>query len=578
MWVLGNNYQLQNHTKIVLYEEGKIYLAQFAKVFTSDATHLLLGLKELLKILSGDFNENNYQDKVFKMYVNTLLSISNGNFQEAQRYYQLFLAADWSNIIAIPFERYLNLHIEIGLKNTGKARLLFHELIARENPSYLDDFFLARIQLLEQNKESAYDTFCRLIENVNRYCALGRLSFELQFAKELKSTDILFLMNNINLKTTSSSKPKKQSITQKKIIGVDLLIGNSTSILQVKKLVKKFASLKEPVLVTGETGTGKELIAKAIHEEGSNAKEPFLAINCGSLTDSLLQSELFGYEAGAFTGALKERKGIFEAAGKGTVFLDEFGDISTKLQTSLLRVLESNEIRSIGGTTTKKIECKILIASNTNLQLAVEEKKFREDLYFRLARFDIKLPPLRERIEDIPLLIEHFLNQNRTGSEKASKVTNELLDALMKYRWPANIRELKNETERLKILHADKEKLKFEDFDFEHLWGVKKKVINVDALTNLLPEIIKNNIPNNNHENQIAMILEKGSKVTQRHKQLQQLFQQYKKLTRSQIMAILHVSAGTATSDLKNLCEQKIIERVCPSHSKKSDYFIWLEK
>ena len=357
-----------------------------------------------------------------------------------------------------------------------------------------------------------------------------------------------------------------------------MLIGNSTSILQVKKLVKKFAILKEPVLVTGETGTGKELIAKAIHEEGPNAKEPFLAINCGSLTDSLLQSELFGYEAGAFTGAQKERKGIFEAAGKGTVFLDEFGDISSKLQVSLLRVLESNEIRLIGSTTNRKIECKIVIASNTNLQLAVEEKKFREDLYFRLARFDIKLPPLRERIEDIPLLIEHFLNQNRTGNEKVIKVTNELLDALMKYRWPGNIRELKNETERLKILHADKEELKFEDFDFEHLWGVKKKVINVDASTNLSPEIIKNNIPNNNHENQIELILEKGSKVTQRHKQLQQLFQQYKKLTRSQIMAILHVSAGTATSDLKILCEQQIIERVCPSHSKKSDYFIWREK
>lgn len=570
--------QLINAIFTCSYKDGKSYFEQYSKVFTSDATFLESGHKELLKIISGDFNEKNYQDKFFKMYVNILSLLISGNILEAQKIYQQFSNMDWTNNITIPFERYLGLHIELGLKNIGKARLLYHEMIDKNGPIYIDDFFLTRIQLLEKNQEEGLESFSRLIENINRYSAIGRLSFELQFAAELKSTDILYLMNNINQKISTSSKVKKLGITNKTAKGVDTLIGNGTSMLQVKKLVKKFANINDPVLITGETGTGKELIAKAIHEEGPNSKEPFLAINCGSLTDSLLQSELFGYEAGAFTGAQKERKGIFEAAGKGTVFLDEFGDINPSLQVSLLRVLESNEIRSVGGTTTRKVECKIVIAANNDLQLAVEEKKFRKDLYFRLARFDIKLPPLRERIEDIPLLIDYFLNRDRGKNEKLVKVSNELLDSLTKYRWPGNIRELKNETERLKILHAEKEILGIEDFDIEHLWGVKKKPtfqkmdeITSQAEQDILPASFQN-------DTQIEMIIGKGNKIEQRHKKIIEIFYKYKKLTRSQIVQILSISAGTATSDLKTLCEQKVISRVSPSKSKKSDYFILVEK
>jgi transcriptional regulator with PAS, ATPase and Fis domain len=299
----------------------------------------------------------------------------------------------------------------------------------------------------------------------------------------------------------------------------------------------------------------------------------------GALTESLLQSELFGYVAGAFTGAQKERKGIFEAAGKGTVFLDEFGDISPQLQVSLLRILEANEIRLIGGTTTRQIECKIVIASNVDLYQAVQDKKFREDLYFRLARFDIKLPPLRERPSDIPKLIEHFL-ENKYSDSKVQKISDRLLKTLSEYRWPGNIRELKNEVERLKILHSDKELFDLEDFDFSHLQGVVPNFTKIkeDRVEENFIELKPIKPIKDVEDDQITKIIQRGSKVIQRHEFIFNLFRKYKKLTRSQIMEVANVSPMTATNDLKTLCEAGIIEQKTPTKSVRSHYYILVEK
>ena len=556
------------------YKKGLGFFDEFKQLFPSDATFIVEGKNNLLKILSGDFDEKNYREEKLKLYANICKNLSSGNMLEAQRYYQIMENKKWVNVAFIPFEKYLPLHIELSLKNKGKARLLFQELSQAGETSYMDDFFLARLQLLENNVHDAQETFKKLMENVSRYDAMNRLAFELQFAKELSGTDVLFFMSGVNKEQgiKDNSPAIDISLKPKKLFkGVKQIIGESHAITQVKKLIKQFAIIEEPVLIMGETGTGKELVSRAIHEEGKFSNEPFLAINCGALTDSLLQSELFGYVAGAFTGAQKERLGIFEAAGKGTVFLDEFGDISPKMQMSLLRVLESKEIRLIGGTATRQINCKIVIASNIDLVQAVSEKKFREDLYYRLTRYDIKLPPLRVRSEDIPMLIKFFMEDKLLAKP--------LLDALTRYSWPGNIRELKNEIERLKIIHSDKKLIEMEDFDFTRLQGFTDSVANLKVDEQLISAPnSKTSIKNKEvNEDEILKIVQRGSKVEQRHEFIKSLFLKYKKLTRSQIMEIAKISPVTATKDMETLCQSGFIERRTPTKSVKSHFFVLVE-
>lgn len=538
-------------------------------------------LMNLLKIQSGDFEEKNYQDDFFKMYANVCYFLLIGKMDEAIKYSNWLQMGTFTKKFRLQFKKYFPLHIELSMRNKGMARLLFQELEQKESPHYLDDLFLARLQLLESNKIGAYDTFHRLVENVKRFGAMNRLVFELQFAKEMKPSDILLLTNGFsnvdNLKAGQYSAGSAK-IKNKAKKGIDLIIGDSPIVLKIKELIKRFAMLKDPVLITGETGTGKELVSRAIHEAGPHAKEPFLAINCGALTESLLQSELFGYVAGAFTGAQKERKGIFESAGQGTVFLDEFGDISPQMQVSLLRLLESNEIRLIGGTSTRQIQCKIVIATNKDLKKAVESKKFREDLYFRLTRFDIKLSPLRERKEDIPELIDFFLNGGSNPNQVIKKLSKKLMDKLLVYQWPGNIRELKNEMERLNILHADKEVLDINDFDFTRL-QMDDEIVSQSEIVEIHKKnsIIQLGNTEEIYDKRIISIIERGSKSDQRIEFLKSLFKQFKKLTRMQVIEIMKVSPVTATKDLDQLCKSGIIKKIKPTKSVRSFYYILAE-
>jgi len=564
------------------FKEGFELINAFKNKFKGDREYTIQQFLDLFKILSGDLDKNNYDDEYFKLYVTACFELAMGNLKESLRISEFIGTKNWSRTHYFPFKKYFPLHLELCLKNKGKARLLLQEIIQNEGLNYIDDFFLARLQLLEMNREGAYESFARLIENVNRYGALNRLLFELQFAKEMNVADVFLLSNR--LRNADGVKISTPPIAEAATVaqtgkGVELLIGDSLIMSQLKKLVKKYAKLKEPVLITGETGTGKELVSRAIHEAGSHSKDPFIAINCGALTESLLESELFGYEAGAFTGAQKERKGIFEAAGKGTVFLDEFGDISPKMQVSLLRVLESGEIRLIGGTKTRQVECKIIIATNLDLQKAVDEKKFREDLYFRLNRFDIKLPPLRERVEDIPKLIDHFLNNNKGFDGKTKILSKRLLDALVSYRWPGNIRELKNEIERLKILHSDKEILDIEDFDFTHLQSHSASFFqNTEKEEDKKRQDQTLSIKYNDITNdRILSIMNEVSTAYQRQRFLKKLFQQYKTINRVQIMKIAEISQSTASKDLDLLCKEGFIKKVTPSKSVRSHYFTIIE-
>jgi DNA-binding NtrC family response regulator len=227
------------------------------------------------------------------------------------------------------------------------------------------------------------------------------------------------------------------------------IIGRSPAMLEVYKTVARVAPTRSTVLVLGESGTGKELIAQAIHQHSPRASRPFLAIDCGALTETLLESELFGHVRGAFTGAVADKKGVFEEADGGTCFLDEIGDISPSMQARLLRVLQEHEVRRVGGKEWLKVDVRVVAATNRDLAELVKKGVLRQDLYYRLNVVAIHLPALRERVEDIPLLARYFLNRYRQDSGKSiTGIADQAMDLLSAYSWPGNIRQLENSIEQ----------------------------------------------------------------------------------------------------------------------------------
>ncbi len=244
----------------------------------------------------------------------------------------------------------------------------------------------------------------------------------------------------------------RQNLKQK--YGFSNIIGESKCMQRVFSLIRKIAqSDATTVLITGESGTGKDLVAKAIHYESQRSNYPFMALNCGSLPDTLLESELFGYEKGAFTDAKATKKGLLEMANNGTIFLDEIGDASLNFQVKLLRFLEDRTFKRIGGTKDIEVNVRVVAATNKNLEELVKEGKFREDLYYRLKVIPVVLPPLRERPEDIKALVYHFIDQfNKEFKKHVRGISQEALAILESYHWPGNVRELRNVLERVMIL------------------------------------------------------------------------------------------------------------------------------
>ena len=231
------------------------------------------------------------------------------------------------------------------------------------------------------------------------------------------------------------------------------LIGDSEVMQQIFQFIEKIAATDSTILICGESGTGKELVARAIHYNSDRRHGPMVPVNCGAIPEDLLESELFGYEKGAFTGALKTRIGRFELADGGTVFLDEIGDMSPALQVKILRVLQEHEFERVGGVKSIKVDIRVIAATHRDLEKAVKQGTFREDLYYRLNVIPVTLPPLRERKSDIPLLTRHFVERfNREKKQNIEGVSPEVLKYFMRYHWPGNVRELENIIERLVIL------------------------------------------------------------------------------------------------------------------------------
>ena len=244
------------------------------------------------------------------------------------------------------------------------------------------------------------------------------------------------------------------------------LVGNSQSVAKLFEMAKRLSDVKSNVVIVGESGTGKELFARAIHYNGITRGQPFVPVNCGALTDTLIESELFGYRRGAFTGAIRDKIGYFEAANGGTLFLDEISTLPIGVQSSLLRVIEEKVIVPVGDTHPRPIDVRIIAASNQDLEKMVEQRQFREDLLFRLNVVKLQLPPLRQRKEDIPLLVHHFLiKYTREMSKKMIGITNGAMRAMLSHHWRGNIRELENVIERA-VIFADGRDIGVEDLPF----------------------------------------------------------------------------------------------------------------
>jgi Nif-specific regulatory protein len=234
-------------------------------------------------------------------------------------------------------------------------------------------------------------------------------------------------------------------------------VGTSPSMGEVFRLMESAAGSTIAVLIEGETGTGKELVARGIHRASPRADGPFVAVNCAALPEALLESELFGHRRGSFTGATQDHRGLFEAAGGGTILLDEVGEMPLPMQAKLLRVLQEGEIVPVGDTRPRRIDVRVVSATNRDLSVAVQQQTFRQDLYYRVAAFPIRVPPLRDRRDDIPLLAHHFLRAatDRQARERLAGIASEALDALIQFDWPGNVRELQNEMERAATLARD---------------------------------------------------------------------------------------------------------------------------
>jgi DNA-binding NtrC family response regulator len=261
------------------------------------------------------------------------------------------------------------------------------------------------------------------------------------------------LLNNLSVHLTVSEENQRLRRRLARAGELGPLVGQSSPMRRVMALVEQVAPSSASVVITGDSGTGKELVARTIHELSPRRSGPYIAINCAALPETLMESELFGHERGAFTGADRRREGCFELANGGTLLLDEVGEMKAGLQAKLLRVLEEQKLRRLGGSVEVPIDVRVLAASNRNLETAIRENHFREDLYYRLNVFSIELPPLSERVEDIPAMVDHFLRElDRPEGKIVTGLNDECLNALKAYGWPGNVRQLRNVIERALVV------------------------------------------------------------------------------------------------------------------------------
>jgi DNA-binding NtrC family response regulator len=303
--------------------------------------------------------------------------------------------------------------------------------------------FLPRVKQILPRTEIAIMTGHGSIETAVQAMRLGAYDY---ITKPFRIEELRLLLNRMQEKVKLVAE--NQFLRERVSAEMELngIVGSSSKIQDVLRMVARLKDTRTPVLVSGESGTGKELVARAIHYRGSFAQRPFVAVDCGSLVPTLIESELFGYEKGAFTGALKSKDGLFQAASGGTIFLDEIGELSMEMQAKLLRVLQEKEVRPVGSNQKIKVDVRVIAATNRDLESAYKEGKFRKDLYFRLNVVTLHLPALRERKSDIPTLVHYFLD--KFAPQRMITVSTAAMECMLQYEWPGNVRELENAVER----------------------------------------------------------------------------------------------------------------------------------
>ena len=315
---------------------------------------------------------------------------------------------------------------------------------------------LTGIELIARAKELSPDTDAIVLTGKgsmdSAVAALRHAAFD-YLTKPCKWVELQSLLERVAEKRELTNKYRAMKRRLERIEGESRLVGHSTSMQRVRELTAKVAPTNSTVLIEGETGTGKELVARAVHDQSLRAEMPLVAVNCGSLPENLIESELFGHRKGSFTGADEHRIGLFEVAHGGTLFLDEIGELPKPLQAKLLRVLESGEIRRVGDNESFQVDVRIVCATHRNIAEMIEAGQFREDLMFRINTFEIQLPPLRDRIEDVPELAQHLLLRCAHGARPDDNLfTPEAIAVLQSHNWSGNVRELANVVEHATIL------------------------------------------------------------------------------------------------------------------------------
>src|SRR5437899_1084194 len=303
--------------------------------------------------------------------------------------------------------------------------------------------FLPRVKQMLPRTEIAIMTGHGSIETAVQAMKLGAYDY---ITKPFRIEELKLLLQRMEekVKLVAENQFLRERVnTEMELNGI---VGSSSKIQDVLRMVARLKDTRTPVLITGESGTGKELVARAIHYRGSFAKRPFVAVDCGSLVPTLIESELFGYEKGAFTGANRSKEGLFQAANAGTIFLDEIGELASEMQAKLLRVLQEKEVRPVGRNDRVKVDVRVIAATNRDLETAYRDGNFRKDLFFRLNVVTIHMPSLRERKSDIPTLVHWFLD--KYAPKQMVQVSSEAMKCMLNYEWPGNVRELENCVER----------------------------------------------------------------------------------------------------------------------------------
>lgn len=534
-----------NHTK--LHIKFLLKLQRFEKV------------KEILDEASHDVREFSAASLVCHRHLTTL-DYSNLRGWQALAQRDLERARDCAEhslkiSAEIPSKRddeiyFLFLIEELASKRIVGARVILQRMDPDIKNSPVE---WARLFLLEGKREEAVSILKKVIDS-------GKLEFvkeRLRYAYELSAFQILEILDQIDSNFTIHAKSKTSSKKVKTSSGESeiSLVGESEEIKSIREKTHQFAALNTAVLLSGETGVGKEVVAKMLHQLSDRSSEPFIAVNCGAISDTLIESELFGHMKGTFTGADTNREGLFMAAGKGTIFLDEVSSMSPHLQSALLRVLEEGEIRPVGSNRNFPVNARVIAATNDPLDQAVLSKKFRMDLYFRLARIHIHIPPLRARTKDIPILAKHFFKNLYSNAE--IELSEDFILALKQYSWPGNVRELKNEIEYLALTSGGNTLFTASMFQ-----------------KNRSPSFPENSPAASSTRSAFQNLESSGHRAHDRINDLKNLFRERQKLTRADVIRLTHCAPNTATKDLRILEKENFIKRINTSAHVRTSYFI----